>query len=59
MKNRTIFTMFDRNPLLSTGNCKISDFSEKDNLGGFKIEFFSRPTVNLILDFAYELIGQG
>ena len=34
-------------PLLSTGNCKISDFSEKDNLGGFKIEFFSRPTVNL------------
>ena len=45
--------------LLSTGNCKISDFSEKDNLGGFKIEFFSRPTVNLILDFAYELIGQG
>lgn len=45
--------------LLSTGNCKISDFSEKDNLRRFKIELFSRSAVNLILDFAYELVGQG
>ena len=43
--------------LLSTGNCKISDFSEKDNLRRFKIELFSRSAVNLILDFAYELVG--
>ena len=32
-------------PLLSTGNCKISDLSKKDNFREFKIEFFSRPTV--------------
>lgn len=38
---------------------KLAIFRKKDNFRGFKIEFFSRSTVNLILDFANELIGQG
>lgn len=38
---------------------KLAIFRKKDNFRGFKIEFFPRSTVNLILDFANELIGQG
>lgn len=45
--------------LLSTGNCKISDFSEGNHLRGLKIEFFPWSTVKFILALANKTVRQG
>ena len=44
--------------LLSTGKCKISDLLEENLARGSKIEFFARPSVDFMLDFKNEGIGQ-
>lgn len=45
--------------LLSTGKCKISDLLEENLARGSKIEFFARSSVDFMLDFKNEGIGQG
>ena len=48
-----------RRCLLSTGKCKISDLLEENLARGSKIEFFARSSVDFMLDFKNEDIGQG
>lgn len=50
--------MFFRNSLLSTYNCKISDFSEGNNFRGVKIQFFPWSSVKFMLYFANKIVRQ-
>ena len=55
-----LIKLFEQNAiLLSTGKCKISDLLEENLARGSKIEFFARSSVDFMLDFKNEGIGQG
>ena len=44
--------------LLSTDNCKISDFLEENLKRGFEIKFFPRSPIQFILNFTDKSISQ-
>ena len=45
-------TRFWQEGLLSTGKCKISDLPEENILWAVEIQFFTRSSIDFILNFA-------
>ena len=57
-QKKNIFGIY-RTPLLSTGKCKISDLPEENILWAVEIQFFTRSSIDFILNFADECTGYG
>ena len=47
-----------KEPLLSTGNCKISDFMEENLKRGLEIKFFPGSPIQFMLNFTDKSISQ-